>query len=48
MKFTFDLNALVSVLPIMLYGMLGGLIVMFVLYCVLQLLYRVGRRKRDA
>lgn len=48
MKFTFDLNALVSVLPIMFYGVLGGLLVMLALYGVLQLLFMLGKRKHGA
>ncbi len=45
MKFTIDFNAMVSVLPVMLYGVLGGLLVMLVLYGTLQLLFRLGKRK---
>lgn len=47
MSFHFDLQALVSTLPVMLYGMLGGFLVMLVLYVFILLLYRVGKTKKS-
>ncbi len=41
-----DFNAMVSTLPVMLYGMLGGILVMAVICGVLMLLYRIGKRKK--
>lgn len=46
MNFHFDVNAMVSTLPIMLYGMLGGLIVMLVIAGLLTGLYRFGKRNQ--
>ena len=42
MNINFD--ALLQTLPIMLYGMLGGVVVMLVLWAILALLYKVGKR----
>lgn len=42
-----NLDAFVSTLPLMLYGMLGGILVMLVLWGLLALLYRVGKRSAN-
>jgi len=46
MKFTIDFNALFTSLPVMLYGMIGGMFVMFLLYCAVSLFFRVGAGRR--
>lgn len=48
MNFHIDVPAFVQTLPIMLYGMLGGLAVMLLICLILMLLYRVGGRKGKA
>ena len=47
MNFTIDFSALLSTLPVMLYGMIGGMIVMFVLYCSITLFYRAGIGRKE-
>jgi hypothetical protein len=44
MKFTIDFAAMVKTLPVMLYGMLGGLAVMLVSCLLLLAMYRLGTR----
>ncbi len=45
MQLRFDVAALVKTLPVMGYGMLGGVIVMAMLCGALYVLYRIGKRK---
>ena len=45
MKLQFNLDALGSTLPVMFYGMLGGIAVMALLCGALMLLYAAGKRK---
>lgn len=42
MRFHIDFGAFVSTLPVMLYGMIGGLFVMAVICLLLVGLYKVG------
>lgn len=48
MNFHIDWSAFVSTLPIMLFGMIGGMAVMLLICLVLQLLHAVGKRKRTS
>lgn len=48
MRFAIDFAAMVETLPVMLYGMLGGILVMFVIYAIIMLLYRFGKRSGKA
>lgn len=42
-----NFDALAATLPVMLYGMLGGIVVMLVIWALLKILYRVGRRSSN-
>lgn len=46
MNFHIDVPAMVKTLPIMLYGMAGGMLVMGAICLILMLLYRIGRGKK--
>jgi|GEM_PF-5348770 len=44
MNLQFSFSALSTTLPIALYGILGGLVVMAVICLAVSLLYRIGNR----
>lgn len=46
MNFHINWNGFVSTLPVMLNGMLGGMLVMLLICAVLMGLYWIGRRKK--
>jgi hypothetical protein len=46
MKFTIDFAAMAKTLPVMLYGMLGGLAVMLVICLILMGMYRLGKKSK--
>lgn len=47
MQFKIDFGAMVETLPVMLYGMIGGMLVMAIICGVLMALYAVGKGKKD-
>lgn len=46
MIFQIDFAAMVSTLPVMLWGMIGGMVVMGAICLVIVGLYRIGKGKR--
>ena len=46
MSLHFDFQAFVSTLPVMLWGMLGGLVVLCFICLILMILYRLGSMKK--
>lgn len=45
MSFHIDFPAFLSTLPVMLYGMIGGMVVMGIICLALMAMYAIGRRK---
>lgn len=46
MQFHIDVPAMVSTLPVMLYGMIGGMLVMGIICLALMGLYAIGKRSK--
>lgn len=47
MNFHIDFQAFLSTLPVMLYGMIGGMLVMGVICLALMAMYAVGKRNKS-
>lgn len=48
MSFRIDFDAFLSTLPVMFYGMAGGLLIMLVICGILMLLYRFSKGTGDS